>query len=46
MSLEYPPTAIAAANTWIKDLQDITTGYVGSTSNQSIAKYKTLIQKI
>ena len=44
MSLEYPPTAIAAANTWIKDLQDTTTGYVGSTSNQPIAKYKTLIQ--
>jgi len=44
MSLKYPPIAIAAANTWIKDLQDTTTGYVGNTSNQPIAKYKTLIQ--
>jgi hypothetical protein len=43
MTLEYPPTTIAAANTWIKDLNDTTIGYVGSTANQTIASYKTVV---
>ncbi len=43
MSLEYPPTTIAVANTWIKDLNDSITGYVSNSSTQSIASYKTTV---
>ena len=43
MSIEYPPTSIPTANTWTKDANDTITGYVGTSSGQTIRTYKTTL---